>query len=135
MENQVKRINPVSLATPNGFIHVAVAPPVPMVVISGQVSYDSHGNIVGVGDLEAQTRQVLVNLRTALQSIGLDFRHLVKLTFFVKGLNESAVAKIRKARQDFLVPEQLPTSTMVGVAALAKEDLLLEVEAWAAACD
>src|SRR5690606_13539157 len=84
MENQVKRINPPDLAAPNGFIHVAVAPPVPMVVVSGQVSCDSHGNIVGVDELEAQTRQVLAKLRTALQSAGLAFRHWVKLTFFLK---------------------------------------------------
>ena len=42
-----------------------------------------------------------------------------------------AIAQIREVRKEFLDERRLPASTMVGVAALAKDDLLLEVEAYA----
>lgn len=124
-------INPPDLARPSGFSHVAVAPAAELVFVSGQVAYDAQGRIVGEGDLAAQTRRVLQNLAAALEAGGSDFGHVVKLTFFVKGLNEAAVKTIREARKAFLQDDALPASTMVGVAALAKDALLLEVEAYA----
>ena len=88
-------------------------------------------DVVGIGDLGAQTRQVFVNLGSALDAAGSGFDRLLKLTFFVRDLSEAAVATIRQARREFLVDDALPASTMVGVAALAKPSLLLEVEAYA----
>ena len=131
MTPRARYINPPDLARPSGFSHVTVAPAGEVVFVSGQVAYDADGRIVGEGDLAAQTRQVLQNLGTALQAAGSDFGHLVKLTFFVKGLDEAAVATIRTERKAFLRDDALPASTMVGVAALAKAALLLEVEAYA----
>lgn len=132
MSNPVRFINPASLSAPNGFSHVAVGAAQQIAFISGQVSYDGRGKIVGVGDLAAQTRQVLENLSLALEAIGADFNDVLKFTFFVKNLSEEAVATIRRVRKDFLSPTNPPASTMVGVAALAKQDLLLEVEAYVA---
>jgi enamine deaminase RidA (YjgF/YER057c/UK114 family) len=126
MSKQIQYINPPALARPNGFSHLTITGQ--MIFISGQVSYDSAGNIVGAGDLAAQTRQVLVNLRTALEAAGSDFEHVLKFNFFVRNLSEAAVATIRQVRKEFLSESALPASTLVGVAALAKPELLLEVE-------
>lgn len=122
-------LNPDALATPSGFSHVAVCGPGRMVFISGQVAYDRSGAIVGAGDIGAQTRQVLLNLSAALEAAGARFEHVVKLTFFVRGLDDDAIRQIRSVRRDFLSADHPPASTMVGVAALAKPELLLEVEA------
>ncbi len=100
--------------------------------ISGQVAYDSDGNIVGIGDLARQTRQVLENLSHALDAVDATFDDILKFTFFVRNLSEEAVATIRKVRTEYLSSSNPPASTMVGVAALAKRDLLLEVEAYVA---
>lgn len=56
---------------------------------SGQVPIDpqSLGGPV-VGDIRAQTRRVLENVRILLASQGLDFRHVVKSTVFMTNLAE-----------------------------------------------
>ncbi len=129
MSNAVRFINDAALAKPNGFNHVTVVPGNELIYIAGQVSYDSAGNIVGIGDLAAQTRQTFINIGRALESAGSDFSHVVKMNFFVKNLSEANVAIIRAVRKDFLDADRLPASTMVGVAALGKDNLLLEIEA------
>jgi len=131
MSTPIQYLNPQALSRPNGFSHVTHAAPGKIVFVSGQVSYDSDGSVVGAGDLAAQTRQVFVNLGHALEAAGLGFGDVMKLNFFVKNLTESAVATIRAVRKEFLIEGALPASTLVGVERLAKEALLLEVEAFA----
>jgi enamine deaminase RidA (YjgF/YER057c/UK114 family) len=124
-------LNPSVLAKPNGFSHVSIGDPKRLVYVSGQVSYDSSGAIVGEGDLAAQTRQVFLNLKVALEAAGSDFYHVLKLTFFVRNLTPERMAIIRQVRREFLHPDHPPASTMIGAAALAKDALELEVEAYA----
>lgn len=133
MTPTIRYQNPPSLATPSGFTHVTDVTGGRLVFVSGQVAYDGKGNIVGIGDVAAQTRQVLRNLAAALEAADSDFAHVLKFTFFVRNLTPDAMAQIRTVRKEFLDADRLPASTMVGVAALAKEDLLLEVEAYAVA--
>ncbi|MEW6640070.1 MAG: RidA family protein [Pseudomonadota bacterium] len=131
MSTSLRLINPAPLARPSGYSHVAVAPVHEIAFISGQVAYDGAGHLVGAGDLAAQTRQVMQNLSDALQAVGADFSHVAKLTIFVKDLDEAAVATIREVRADFLSPTAPPTSTMIGVTALVRPELLVEIEAYA----
>lgn len=131
MNRSPEFLNPAALARPSGFSHVTVGPADMMVFVSGQVAYDASGAVVGEGDLAAQTRQVFVNLSQALASAGSDFSHVLKLSFFVRDISEAAIATIREVRREFLDPQRLPASTMVGVAGLARTSLLLEVEAFA----
>lgn len=131
MEHHICFVNPNTLATPNGFSHVAVDTVQKNVFISGQVAYNSSGEIIGEGSLARQTAQTFDNLGNALSSVGLGFEHVIKLTFFVVGLNAEAAAIIRDVRTSYLRSDHLPASTMVGVASLAKQGLLLEVEAQA----
>lgn len=128
----MRSLNPPALPTPKGFSHVTISAGGPIVFVSGQVAYDGKGQIVGAGDYAAQTRQVMQNLQTALEAANSDLSHILKLTFFVKDISEPAIAAIREARKEFLNDSRLPASTMVGVAGLAKDALLLEVEAYAA---
>jgi enamine deaminase RidA (YjgF/YER057c/UK114 family) len=131
MSSLIEHINPSKLARPSGFSHVTHASSERLVFISGQVSYSADGKIVGVGDLAAQTKQVFTNLGHALEAAGSDFEHVLKLNFFVRDITPAAIATIRAVRQEFLVSTALPASTMVGVSGLAKDELLLEVEAYA----
>ena len=56
-----------SLSTPNGIMPHGISPPAgKMVFVSGQVSRNAQGGIVGIGDIRAQTRQVLDNIRSVL---------------------------------------------------------------------
>jgi enamine deaminase RidA (YjgF/YER057c/UK114 family) len=121
--------NPPGLATPNGFSHVAETRARRTLIVSGQVAYDASGSVVGAGDLHAQTRQVYANIQAALASRGATMDDLVKTTLCVRDRDPEKAAVVRRARQPFLPAEHPCASTMVGVASLARPDLLLEVEA------
>jgi enamine deaminase RidA (YjgF/YER057c/UK114 family) len=131
LPSQPQFINPPGLATPRGFSHVAIGSPQPVVYVSGQIACDSTGAVVGAGDIGAQTRQVFLNLKAALEAAGSDFRHVLKLTVFVKNLTPERAAQIRAVRSEFLDANQPPASTMIGISALARDELEIEVEAYA----
>jgi 2-iminobutanoate/2-iminopropanoate deaminase len=59
--------------------------------LSGQIPLDPATGTIVAGGIEAQTRQVLANLRAVLQAAGLDFANLVKTTIFLVDLNDFAV--------------------------------------------
>ena len=128
MHPLVSYINPARLPAPNGYTHVAIAPVDRLIIVSGQVACAPDGSIVGKGDLAAQTRQVFENLAAALEAAGSSLAYAVKLNYFVRDLTGEAAATIRQVRTPYLDAGQPPTSTLVGVAALANPDLLLEVE-------
>ena len=59
-----------------------------MVYTAGQVGMDpATGEIVGVGDIAAQTRQVIENIRTVLEAAGSDLTKVVKTTVFVSDMS------------------------------------------------
>ena len=99
-----------------------------LVVISGQVAWDVQGNLVGKGDIRAQTRQVFENLKNMLASAGATFQDVVKLGIFLKNLEDFAA--FREIRAQYLKPPFPPTTLLV-VKNLAREEWLLEVEAMA----
>ncbi len=121
--------NPKALARPNGFSHVARISGGVTLVVSGQVAYDEGGNVVGVGDLAQQVERVYRNIQIALEANGASMANLVKTTLFVKDLSPDKAVVIRRVRSAFLSEGAPPASTMVGVASLARPELLLEVEA------
>ena len=99
-----------------------------LVVISGQVAWDVQGNLVGKGDIRAQTRQVFENLKNMLASAEATFQDVVKLGIFLK--NQEDFAAFREIRAQYLKPPFPPTTLLV-VKNLAREEWLLEVEAMA----
>ena len=93
--------------------------------IAGQTAFDTQGNVVGVGDFRAQAEQTCRNLRIALHAVGAEPADIVKVTnYIVDRKNLPALVEVRKA----ILGELRPASTLV-VAALAREELLVEIEA------
>lgn len=128
MEKQF--LNPSTIATPRGYTHVVTATQGKMVFISGQVAFNMKGELVGKGDLRAQTIQVYENLKNALTAVGATFADVVKLNTYVVDFKPADLAAIREVRaQYFPNAERMPASTLVGVQALAFEGLLIEIEA------
>lgn len=99
-----------------------------LVVISGQVAWDAKGNLVGKGDIKAQSRQVFENLKNMLAAAGAGFQDVVKLGIFL--VNREDFAAFREVRAQYLAPPFPPTTLLV-VKSLAREEWLLEVEAMA----
>ena len=121
-------LNPDSLCPTFGWTHVVTATGGKAVHVSGQVSVDERGQVVGKGDLRAQTRQTFENLRKALEAAGATFRDVVKSNLYVVGLKPEHVPIIREVRGQYFSAEQPPASTLVGVAALVGPDWLIEIE-------
>lgn len=121
--------NPPGLAKPGGFTHIVRSTGNAVLHVAGQVAYDSEGNIVGVGDLAAQVEQVYRNIDTALAAFGASLKDVVKTTIFLRDLTPEKIATIRRVRAGFLSETEPPASTLIGVQALAKPELMLEVEA------
>lgn len=120
---------PVSpdLSTPRGYSHVVTASGT-MVFVAGQISMDKDGNLVGAGDLRAQTTQVLDNVKAALAAAGATFTDVVKMNTYVVNLKADDLPIIREVRTNYFPAENPPASTLVGVTALAFEGLLIEIE-------
>jgi enamine deaminase RidA (YjgF/YER057c/UK114 family) len=67
-------------AEPEGFVHVGVATGSRTVYLAGQVSQDAEGATVAKGDLAGQTEQALLNVASALESVGASFDDVAKVT-------------------------------------------------------
>jgi enamine deaminase RidA (YjgF/YER057c/UK114 family) len=77
-DGRVQLLNPDELVKNPAFSNVAVVTGnVKTVYVGGQDAVDPAGNIVGKGDLGAQTEQVLKNLRAALAAAGAGPEHVV----------------------------------------------------------
>lgn len=94
--------------------------------IAGQIALDHDGQLVGPGDIEAQTRQVYSNLGAILAEFGGSFAHLAKLNTYLT--DRSHLPGFRKVRNE-LFGEPLPPNTLVFVQGLASPDYLVEIEA------
>ena len=94
--------------------------------VSGQVAQDGDGNTVGVGDCEAQTRQVMARIRTIVEAAGATMQDVVKITTFLVNLDDyPAFSWVRSET----FPSSPPASSTVVVAALVRPEFLVEVEA------
>jgi reactive intermediate/imine deaminase len=99
-----------------------------VVFLSGQAPISPEGDLVGKGDFEAQTRQVFENLRSVLEQSGAGFDAIVKVTVYVT--DASRLRDYARVKAEY-IPGPQPASTAIGVASLALEGMMIEVEATA----
>jgi enamine deaminase RidA (YjgF/YER057c/UK114 family) len=123
-------INPENLPTPQTYTHV-VAATGRLVFIAGQEPEDSQGNIVGLGDLAAQARQVFANLGRALAAASARTDQVAKITIYVVRHRPEFLPVIEDARVS-LFGDHKPVDTLVGVQSLARPEYLIEV--WIGGC-
>jgi 2-iminobutanoate/2-iminopropanoate deaminase len=122
------RSNPDTVAAPVGTYSQAVRVETGDAVwihVSGQIAIDLEGNLVGQGDLRAQTRQVFENLRAILAAHGATFADVVKIGTYLTTLDD--LAGMREVRSEYLTSEP-PASTAVQVAALVVPEALIEID-------
>lgn len=99
--------------------------------ISGQVAIDRDGDFIGLGDVEAQTTQILANIGAALESLGEDWSSVIKLTtYLVSAEGIPGFAAARRRHFDAVYPGGLyPAHTLSIVTALSAPHHLVELEA------
>ena len=94
--------------------------------VSGHVAVDSSGNVVGAGDAEAQSRQVMANIREVVSAAGAKMEDVAKITCFITDIAYyPAYSKVRAETW----PKDPPASSTVVVAGLVRPEFLVEVEA------
>jgi enamine deaminase RidA (YjgF/YER057c/UK114 family) len=97
------------------------------VYIGGQNSVNIKHEVVGKGDLAAQTKQVMQNIQTILADCGGSFAHVIKLSIHV--VQGQDIMSAFKASQSFLKDtSNPPTVTVLFVAGLGNPDFLLEID-------
>ena len=97
------------------------------VYIAGQTAVDEKGNVVGKGDVEAQTRQIFRNLQKCLSAAGSGFDQVIKLNVYATDL-DTQLPTLTKIRREYFAKEPV-ASTTVQVPRLVHPDWLLEIEA------
>lgn len=117
--------------TGRGFSQVVIATGAKHIFISGQCAIDSRGQLVGKGDLAAQTEQILKNIEFGLRESGATFENLVRMTIYVVDYDSSKREVMQAVRNRFIPPDRGPASTLIGVSKLVSDDFLLEIEAQA----
>ena len=111
------------------YSHVVMTDRPKLVFISGQLSKDEQGNIVGKGDMRAQIRQVGVNLKLALAAAGATLDDVVRSNTYVT--DYELYVKNADLRDEIL-GATLPTSTTIEVKRLSHPDLMIEIDLIAA---
>ena len=117
---------------PPGYSHIVeVKGGARIVFVAGQLGVDKEGKFVGApGDFKAQTVQTFENLKAALEAVGANFGHLVKINCYLVDI-ERRMPPFREVRDRYLVAPP-PASTTIGVPALARPGGLFEIETIAA---
>lgn len=101
----------------------------PSVYVSGQVALDGEGKVVGPGDLRAQATQAFENLTHALRIAGATPAEAVRVTVYIVNLTPADWAVVREVGARFFPQRNPPAGTVLGVAALPREGLLIAVDA------
>ena len=109
--------------------YIRVDNPQSLIFLSGQLSRDADGKLVGAGDMAEQTRQCIRNMRTVLEAAGGTLDDIVSIVVYTTDVRQ--FKEIVAARNEFFVAK-LPTSTIVEVNHLADPGLLIEFQAIAA---
>lgn len=130
----IKRINPPELydSLRFGFSHATLQDSGRTLHLAGQVAWDAQTNVVGPGDVAAQTRQALVNLKAVLQAAGCTPADVIRLRTYVVDHSPDKLGPILGEIGAFYGDATPAPNTFIGVAALALPDFLVEIEATAA---
>lgn len=108
-----------------GFQMGVVQPEGVTIHLTGQVAWDSQENIVGRGDIEAQTRKCFENIKGLLAEVGGNLTDVVTVTTYFT--DRSQLPAIQKVRAEYLGERNAPVSTSIMVAGLGHEDFLVEL--------
>ena len=104
------------------------------IYVSGQVSHDDKGNIVGPGDMEAQMRQSYANIKKVLAMYGARMENIVDEILFVTDM-DAAFAGAVKCRQEIFSGTPVVASNIVQIQRLAFPQLMIEIKCIAKAVD
>ncbi|BDC43816.1 RidA family protein [Paraburkholderia terrae] len=123
----VDAVNPPGVWSPFGAFSMAVIQGDGQVVhLKGQVSLDVDGRVVGPGDMRAQVRKVLENIRDVLGAMGGLTTDVISLVHYATDIE--AFMKTGDIRAEFF-SAPYPVTTTVQIERLYHPDLMIEITA------
>jgi 2-iminobutanoate/2-iminopropanoate deaminase len=96
------------------------------IYVSGQVSHDDKGNIVGKGNMEMQMRQAYANIKKVLAQYDATIDNIVEEVLFVTDMDAAFAARV-KCKQEVFSGKPVLASTIVQIQRLAFPDLMIEI--------
>lgn len=128
-----KTVTPKAFGPPLGmYSHGMIAPGGEIVVVAGQVGMGQGGQVAG-GDVVAQTKQALANVRAVVEAAGCTMRDVIRLQTFLTHAGD--IDGFMRARAEvfpsYFPDGAYPPNTLLVVSRLVKPELLVEIEAMA----
>jgi len=128
-------LNPPTVHAPvSDYSHACKTDGGKMLFVAGQVPVDVSGNLVGLGDLRLQFKQVLDNMKLVLEAGGATFSNVVQTVTFLRD-SEDIVERFRAIRKElfpYYFPDSIyPPNTLLVVSSLYSKDVLVECQALA----
>ncbi|HEU5326617.1 MAG: RidA family protein [Thermomicrobiales bacterium] len=109
-----------------GYSRAVRVPAGDVIAVSGTTATDEHGQLVGAGDPEAQTRHIIAKIGRALAELGASLEHVVRTRVYVTNAADwPAIGRAHAAAFGAV----RPANTLVEVSALIGEGYLVEIEA------
>ena len=123
-----EQINTDKLREPNGHFSQATVIEArgKIVFVSGMTARRPDGTIAGIGDIEEQTRQVIENIKSAIEEAGGTLEDVCRVDVYVRNMEH--FDQIHKVRRAYFKPP-LPASTMVEITKMTSPDYLIEMNA------
>ena len=119
--------NPPGIWQPNGraFSQGVIQGAGEVVHVTGQVAWDEHDQVVGIGDVEAQMEQCISNVRTVLTEVGGVLDDIVSMTIYF--LDRADLPAIQRVRSRYFTAGTAPASILIQVAGLVVPELRVEL--------
>lgn len=96
------------------------------IYLSGQVSHDDKGNVLGEGDMEVQMRATYANVEKVLAQYGATMDNVVDEIVFVTDMDAAFAARV-KMKQEVFSGSPVLASTIVQISRLAFPQLMIEI--------
>ncbi len=125
----IERLNPAGLLTPEGYVHVVAVRGGRTLHVAGQTAMNAERELVGPGDLAAQTEQALRNVATALAGAGATMDDVVRVTIAVVDWEATKLEQLMDGvmRAAANVGAPVAATTLVPVPCLFEDGLLVEI--------
>jgi enamine deaminase RidA (YjgF/YER057c/UK114 family) len=126
---KVQIINPPTLPPPKGFNHGILTTGGRMLFLAGQTALDMEGHIIAPGDIVAQYRQVLGNLKAVVEEAGGAMQDIVKITIFVKDRDDykAHLKSLGQVHKEFF-GSYYPATALLEISRFFDDDAMVEIE-------
>jgi len=127
----IERVNPDTLLYWPQMAQVVVTSGQKLAFISGQTATDKDFTVQHAGDLAAQSRLSLQNLKLALEAVGSSPEQVVSTTVYIVDLDSERSGLFAEAMQDALDGQPFPphATSLIGIKSLGSPDLVVEISA------